>query len=177
MPDIHQGGVVVTVPPHYPTLDKRETVTMLAAFGLKEDQIAAILKCTPDDIRRWYQNELDTGLVRINAQVKAALLHQALYKEDVAAMRLWLVNNAGWRTGDGPRGVLPPGDVPEGETVTVHERRTIIEQVLTRVTREKRDGERVIPDARVVATQPQAAKPNGANGAHKKPNGNGSGHT
>lgn len=168
MPEFHQGTLVVTVPPHFPTMHTRETVMHLAAFGCNEAQIAVILKCTVDDVQRHYQAELEHGLARVNAQVMSAVLHAALYADSAADRKLWLVNRAGWRSGDGPRMLQPQGGdgANEGE-MQVLERRTIISEVLTRVTKEKRHAEKVI-DGRVVATQAP-----GANGA-KKPNGNGS---
>lgn len=172
MPDFHQGTLVVTQPPHYPTMHTRETVTHLAAFGLDENQVAVILKCTPDDVRRYYTTEMEHGLTLVNSRVMSAVLHQALYKEDVLAMKLWLINKAGWRAGDNNKLVLPNpnanGDGPglDGE-MTVVQRREVITKLLVKGAQLKRQQERVI-DAEVV---PAASKNgNGANG-HAKPNG------
>lgn len=175
--ETHQGTVVVRDPPHFPTMYTRETVTNLAAFGLTENQMAVILKCTPEDVRSNYSAEIEHGLARVNAQVQAAVLHAAIHERDVAAMKLWLVNKAGWRTGDGPRGLPKPGDdVPADGEYTVVERREVLTRILSRVVQDKRNAEKVI-DGRVVATA-APAKPNGTNGAKKtNGNGNGSGHT
>lgn len=172
MPDFHQGTLVVTQPPHFPTMHTRETVTHLAAFGLDEREVAVILRCTPDDVRRYYVVEMEHGLMLVNSRVKSAVLHQALYKEDVNAMKLWLINNAGWRAGDNSKAQLvlpnPDGTGVDGE-MTIVQRREVITKLLVKGTQLRRQQEQVI-DAQVV---PSAAKNgNGANG-HAKTNGNG----
>lgn len=163
MPDFHQGTLVVTQPPHFPTMHTRETVTHLAAFGLDENQVAVVLKCTPDDVRRYYMNEMEHGLTRVNSQVMSAVLHAALYNDSAQDRKLWLINKAGWRAGDTNRVQPPSGDgMPlEGE-MTVVQRREVITRLLTVVTQTKRRNEQVI-EAEVVS------KPNGPG----KTNGNG----
>lgn len=188
MPQMHQGSIVVTQPPHYVTLHSRETAKHCAAFGLSDEQTCVILKCTPEELRLHYANEMEHGVALINAQVKAAVLHEALHGKDVQAMKLWLINNAGWRAGDAPRGgvnsTLPQLD-HDGNEIPVFERRTTIERILTRATQVKREQEKVVVDSRIVSTQARAAGPaatgaapaNGAGGnGHDKSNGsNGNG--
>lgn len=164
--DGERRSVIVTQPPHFPNLHTRETVTHLVAFGNTIEQIAVILRCTPEDVKLYYAEELEHGLTRINARVQSALLHQALYKEDTNAMKLWLVNKAGWRSGDGNRvgvGVVLPGASPEGDAVTVVQKREIISRVLTQVTRLKRNEERVI-DAEIVEPRHNGNGHGGSNG-------------
>lgn len=152
MPEIFQNTLVVMRPPHFPTLQSRETARHLGAFGLDELQACVILRCNEDDFRRYYKEDFETGLVAVNAQVQAAVLHQALHERDVPAMKLWLINKAGWRAGDAPRGMLPPGQDGDTSELTVVQRRTVIDTILTRVTQEKRRGEKVV-DGRVIAQQ------------------------
>jgi hypothetical protein len=168
----HEGNegekrtTIVTLPPHFPTLHTRETVTHLVAFGNTVEQIAVILKCTPEDVKLYYAEELEHGLVRINARVQAAVLNQALHKEDTNAMKLWLINKAGWRSGDGNRvGVLnlPPGAPNPEEAVTVVQKREIITRVLTHVTKLKRGDERVL-EGEFVETRPNGNGHGGSNG-------------
>lgn len=143
---------VVTRPPHYPTAHTRDTVVHCVAFGLDDAQIAVILRCTVNDVKTHYAEDLEHGLTRINARVQAAVLHQALFKEDVAAMKFWLINKAGWRAGDSNRPQIPglPGD---GDAeMTVVQRHETITRILTQRTLEKRNGEKVI-DGRVLAKQ------------------------
>lgn len=139
--------VIVTQPPHFPNLYTRDLVENYVAFGLDEEQIAVCLRCTVPDVQLHYAQELTHGLARVNARVQAALLNQALHKEDVAAMTMWLINKAGWRKGDGNRiGILnAPG--ANGEPVdgtTVIQKREVMTRILTTVTRAKRADERFI---------------------------------
>lgn len=170
MPDFHQGTLVITQPPHFPTMHTRETVTHLAAFGLDENQVAVILKCTADDVRRYYMTEMEHGLTLVNSRVMSAVLHQALYKEDVTAMKLWLINKAGWRAGDNAKlQIQPPntgeGVGPDGE-LTVVQRREVITRLLVKGAQLKRQQEHVIEGELV----PAKKNGNGANG-HAKTNG------
>lgn len=180
MPDFQQGNdakggtLVVTVPPHFPTMHTRETATHLAAFGLDENQVAVILRCTPDDVRKHYAVEMEHGLMLVNSRVKSAVLHQALHKEDVNAMKLWLINNAGWRAGDGNKTNIlntTPGAGEEG-TMTIVQKREVITRLLVQATQHKRREETVI-DAEVVPTPKKNG--NGTNGhGSNGSNGNGS---
>lgn len=161
MPDFHQGTLVVTQPPHFPTMHTRETVQNLAAFGLDENQVAVILKCTSDDVRRYYAIEMEHGLTMVNSRVMSAVLHQALYEKDMQAAKLWLINKAGWRSGDGPKITnLPAGTVAEGE-MTVVQRREVITKLITHATQHKRRQEQVI-EGEVVSRS--NGKTNGGNG-------------
>lgn len=164
MPEFHQNTLVVTEPPHFPTMHTRETVTHLVAFGLDENQIATILRCSPDDVRRHYASEMEHGLARINARVMSAVLHSALYNDSAPDRKLWLINKAGWRSGDGPK-ALAIANAPgvDGETMTIVQRREVIQRVLVQATRNKRQQERVI-DAEVVPAA-KSTNGNGTNGA------------
>jgi hypothetical protein len=166
MPDFHQGTLVVTQPPHYPTMHTRETVQSLAAFGLDENQVAVILRCTPDDVRRYYVVEMEHGLTMVNSRVMSAVLHEALYNRDMTAAKLWLINKAGWRAGDSNKISLPnPNDVtaPGDGTLTIVQRREVITKLLVHATQEKRKQERVI-EGEIVPKANGKANGNGANG-------------
>lgn len=174
MPEFQQGNegrkptIIMTRLPHYPTPQTRELVQYLTAQGLDEKQIAAALRCTPDEVQRFYADELEHGLTLVNSRVMSAVLHEALYSRDVSAMKLWLINKAGWRAGDGSGRALslvnPQGEVlPEGE-MTVVQRREVINKMLTQASQFKRRQEHVI-EAEVVP-----AKKNGST------NGNGVKH-
>lgn len=188
MAEFHQGTLVVTRPPHFPTPWTRETVECLVAFGLSDEEIAMAVHATLSELREHYADELASGLARVNSRVMHALLNKALNEGDVAAIKLWLLNKAGWKAGDGPRGLLNKdgsGETADGETVTVVQRRDIISRVITVATREVRQRAKII-DGTVVAAPTGTQKPNGsngtahgangANGARKNGNGNGSGH-
>lgn len=171
--DGRRDTLIVTHPPHFPTMHTRETVTHLVAFGLDENQIAAVLKCTPDDVRRYYVEELEHGLARVNARVMSAVLHAALYQDSAPDRKLWLMNRAGWKGGDGAKAlaIAGAGAAGDGETLTVVQRREVITKLLVKATQHKRQQERVI-DAEVV---PVAKSTNGTNGHGSNGNG-GNGH-
>jgi hypothetical protein len=179
VPDFQHGNdgvdrtLVVTQSPHFPTMHTRETATFLAAFGLDENQIAVILRCTPDDVRRHYSSEVEHGLMRINARVMSAVVHQALYNNDPQCMKLWLINKAGWKAGDGNRNTQamqlnlnPDGSPARTGELTVVERREVITKLLVKATQNKRRDEQII-EAEIVPSK--KTNGNGSNGA----NGNG----
>lgn len=144
MPD--KQLAVVTVPPHYVTMHTRDLVKHSTAFGLSVDQIAVLLKTSPEIVRSSYKEELEHGLQLVNAQVQNAVLHKALYEGDVSAMKLWLTNRAGWR-GDGARigvGLNVNSDGSEPSDMSVVERHEIITRTLHKVTRDKRNGSKII---------------------------------
>lgn len=161
--DGKRDTLIVTHPPHFPTMHTRETVSCLVAFGLDENQIAVIIKTTPDDVRLHYAEELEHGLARVNARVMSAVLHAALYNDSAADRKLWLMNRAGWKGGDGAKALAinAPGMGEDGETLTVVQRREVITKLLVRATQHKRQQEKVI-DAEVVPAVTKST--NGANG-------------
>lgn len=178
MSDLFQSGndgrrdtLIVTRAPHFPTMHTRETATHLVAFGLDENQIAVILKCTPDEVRTHYAEELEHGLVRVNARVMSAVLHSALYNDSAPDRKLWLMNRAGWKGGDGNKAIAisAPGAGGEGEILTVVQRREVITKLLVKATQHKRQQERIIDvEATPVA---KSTNGNGANGHGTSGNG------
>lgn len=169
--DAKRDTLIVTHPPHFPTMHTRETVSHLVAFGLDDNQIAVILRCTPDDVRRHYAEEMEHGLARVNARVMSAVLHSALYNDSAPDRKLWLINKAGWKAGDGNKTAIlnAPGATGEEGTYTVVQRREVITKMLVQATQHKRQQERVVTpagrdrqviDAEVVTP----TKSNGTNG-------------
>jgi hypothetical protein len=180
--DGQRDTLIVTHPPHFPTMHTRETVTCLVAFGLDEYQIAAVLKCTPDEVKRHYAEELEHGLARVNARVMSAVLHAALYENSAPDRKLWLVNRANWKGGDGNKTNIlnaPGMNGEDGETLTVVQRREVITKLLVRATQHKRQQERVI-DAEVVpvakSTNGNGTNGHGTNGANGHGGTNGTKH-
>lgn len=162
---------VVTRAPHFPTMYTHETCRNLVAFGLTPPQIAVVMRCTLEDLRTHYAEDIEHGLTRVNAQVQAALLHKALYDRDVPAMKLWLVNKANWRTGDKPgTGPELPGAAGQEGEMTVVERKTVIERMLRTATVANFDRAKVIEGTAV-----EVKKPNGVNG-HGNGSANGAKH-
>ncbi len=177
--DGRRDTLIVTRPPHFPTMHTRETVTHLVAFGLDENQIAVIVKCTPDEVRQHYAEELEHGLARVNARVMSAVLHSALYNDSAPDRKLWLMNRAGWKGGDGAKAVAisaPGMGGEDGETMTIVQRREVITKLLVKATQHKRQQDRII-DAEVTpvakSTNGNGANGHGTNGANGHGGGNG----
>jgi hypothetical protein len=91
------GGIRVK---HVPTARSRETVLMLTAYGIKQPDIGIILGCSVDTLANYYRDELDRGLVEVNAEVAKNLFRIATSSEKgaVQAAIFWLKCRAKWRT-------------------------------------------------------------------------------
>lgn len=168
--DDKRATPIVHVAPHYPTQDKRELVQHLTACGLDVVQIAKALRCSQDDVHKHYQNEMDNAVQLVNARVMANVLHNALYKDDMQAAKLWLINRAGWRGGDNNKigvgvqvNALTGQPMGEGEAgLTVVQRREVITTLLSKVTQTKRRNEQPAIEGEFT----EAPRKNGVNGGN-----------
>jgi len=88
----HPGGR----PAHQPTEATRQTVSLHATVGTKQDVIAEILGISVDSLQRHYRAEIDTSRERANASVGGALFKKAM-GGDTTAMIFWLKTRARWR--------------------------------------------------------------------------------
>jgi hypothetical protein len=88
----HPGGR----PAHQPTEATRQTVSLHATVGTKQDVIAEILGISVDSLQRHYRAELDTSREKANASVGGALFKKAM-GGDTTAMIFWLKTRARWR--------------------------------------------------------------------------------
>ena len=88
----HPGGR----PAHQPTDATRQTVSLHATVGTKQDVIAEILGISVDSLQRHYRAELDTSREKANASVGGALFKKAM-GGDTTAMIFWLKTRARWR--------------------------------------------------------------------------------
>lgn len=78
-----------------PTELMRGKVKYLAGVGVRQDDIAKIIGCSPKTLRRRFRDELDRGLAEATATVAGYLFNKA--KEgNIAAIIFWLKVN-GWR--------------------------------------------------------------------------------
>jgi hypothetical protein len=83
-------------PTFQPTDEQRRIVKSLAAFGIKQDDIAKELDLSSRTLRKHFRIELDRGGVEANSQVAQALFKKALAGDTTAAI-FWLKCRAGWR--------------------------------------------------------------------------------
>jgi hypothetical protein len=88
----HPGGR----PAHQPTEATRQTVSLHATVGTKQDVIAEILGISVDSLQRHYRTEIDTSREKANASVGGALFKKAM-GGDTTAMIFWLKTRARWR--------------------------------------------------------------------------------
>ena len=88
----HLGGR----PAHQPTEATRQTVSLHATVGTKQDVIAEILGISVDSLQRHYRAEIDTSREKANASVGGALFKKAM-GGDTTAMIFWLKTRARWR--------------------------------------------------------------------------------
>lgn len=86
------------MPAHEPTQQQRAQVEMLAAYGIKQDDIAKLIGVSDVTLRAHYRNELDLGAAKVTAQVANALVKKALSErpDAVNAAKFYLQAKAGW---------------------------------------------------------------------------------
>ena len=81
---------------HKPDSAQRRQVEAMAAYGIPEINIAAVLGVDPKTLRKHYRDELDLGETKANAQV-AGYLFNAAKNGNVTAQIFWLKTRAKWR--------------------------------------------------------------------------------
>jgi hypothetical protein len=74
----------------------REKVRHLAGIGLRQDDIAKIIGCSPKTLRKRLRDDLDRGVAEANATVSGYLFGSAK-AGNVAAQIFWLKVRAHWR--------------------------------------------------------------------------------
>jgi hypothetical protein len=81
---------------HKPDPAQRKQVEAMAAYGIPEIDIAAVVAVDPKTLRKHYRDELDLGATKANAQV-ASYLFNAARNGNVTAQIFWLKTRARWR--------------------------------------------------------------------------------
>jgi hypothetical protein len=74
----------------------REQVRHLAGVGVRQDDIAKIIGCSPKTLRKRCREDLDRGVAEANATVSGYLFASAR-AGNVAAQIFWLRTRAHWR--------------------------------------------------------------------------------
>jgi len=90
--------------PHEPTDKTRAEVTALTSFGNTQEEVPMYLGICVDTLAKYYRHELDTAVIRANAQVARALYNKAVNQDDLSAQTFWLKTRARWRTADQDEG-------------------------------------------------------------------------
>jgi hypothetical protein len=79
----------------------REKVRHLAGLGVRQDDIARIIRCSPKTLRRRCRDDLDCGVAEANAIVSGSLF-AAAKGGNVVAQIFWLKTRAQWRERPAP---------------------------------------------------------------------------
>lgn len=85
-----------------PTSQQRKQVELLAALGVRIDDIPMVLadvemgKLHVNTLRKHFQEELDSGRVKANTKIAKKLYETAL-EGNTTAMIFWLKVQAGWK--------------------------------------------------------------------------------
>jgi hypothetical protein len=79
----------------------RSEVRSLAARGVPQESIAAIIGCDAKTLRKYCRHELDRGMAEANSQVIGALFENAI-RGNIAAQIFWAKTRMGWQEGKVP---------------------------------------------------------------------------
>jgi hypothetical protein len=74
----------------------RARVRELAGFGVRQDEIAKIIGCSPKTLRKHLRDELDLGAAEANATIAGCLFANAK-AGNITAQIFWLKTQAHWR--------------------------------------------------------------------------------
>jgi len=86
----------LTKPPHEPTKQARELVSLHATMGTRQEVIADLLDVDPKTLRKYYRKELDQSVAKANATIGGVLFNKAK-GGDTSAMIFWMKTRAQWR--------------------------------------------------------------------------------
>src|SRR6266853_5398595 len=96
----------------------RERVRHLAGIGLRQDDIAKIIGCSPKTLRKRFRDELERGVAEANATV-CGYLFAAAKAGNIPAIIFWLKTRAHWREGAAPDGPVPGGEAEANSPVVL----------------------------------------------------------
>src|ERR1700686_1433323 len=98
-------------PRFIPNVEQRGMVRSMAAYGIRQEEIARCLGLrSAKTLRRHFREELDRAAPETNARVAQSLYQQATAGKKTAAARVGVKTRAGWRepAADAPRPVEAP---------------------------------------------------------------------
>ena len=96
----------------------REKVRHLAGLGVRQDDIARIVKCSPKTLRKRCRDDLDGGIAEANAIVSGSLF-AAAKGGNVVAQIFWLKTRAQWRERAAPDDRAAGGDADANSPVVL----------------------------------------------------------
>tara|TARA_R100001377_G_scaffold40409_1_gene22576 strand:- start:4300 stop:4656 length:357 start_codon:yes stop_codon:yes gene_type:complete len=86
----------LTKPPHKRTDEEAEAVSMMAAVGISQENIAKVIGVDIKTLTKYYREEIDTAWIKANAKVGGAMYNKAI-GGDVQAQKYWMGCRAGWK--------------------------------------------------------------------------------
>jgi len=88
-----------------PTSEERYAVRVMAAAGMKQDEIARAIHplgpISTSTLRRYFRDELDNGKALLTRDVIAVATQMALSGQHPSMTKFWLTVHAGWKEGSG----------------------------------------------------------------------------
>lgn len=81
---------------HEPSDAQRQLVSLHAAIGTPQDQIAQVIGIDKKTLTKHYRDELDTGMTKANARIGKALFDKAV-GGDTSALIFWAKTRMGWK--------------------------------------------------------------------------------
>ena len=84
-----------------PTDQQRRMVKSMAAYGIRQEEIAGVIGVSAKTMRRHFRGELDRGATEANTQVAQTMFRMATSGKSPASTMFWLKCRAGWRQNAG----------------------------------------------------------------------------
>lgn len=86
----------LTKPLHKRTDEEAAAVSMMAAVGISQENIAKVIGIDVKTMTKYYREEIDTAWIKANAKVGGAMYNKAI-SGDVQAQKYWMGCRAGWK--------------------------------------------------------------------------------
>lgn len=67
----------------------------MCAYGVPQEDIASVVGCNHETLRKYYREELDVSTAKANSKI-AEKLYQKAMQGDTACMIFWLKTRARW---------------------------------------------------------------------------------
>jgi hypothetical protein len=84
-------------PAFKPTDKDRRIVETMTGFGATQEDIGRVIGLSLNTLRKYFENELQQGVIKANTAVAQSLFETATKDKNVTAMIFWLKTRAGWK--------------------------------------------------------------------------------
>jgi hypothetical protein len=81
---------------HVASEENKRQVERMAAVGITQEQIAAVIGISQDTLVKYYGDTIRTAAIKANANV-GGKLYQTAMNGNVTAMIFWMKTRGGWR--------------------------------------------------------------------------------